>query len=87
MQIGNRKSPSRHVKFGVPQGSILGPTLFNIYVHDLTDYAQSLAIQFAEDSTCYKIFKVAQVIQGTKELENDINSKLVKSDKPDFRCP
>ena len=70
VQIDDRKSPNRHVKFGVPQGTIVGPTLLNVYVHDLTDYAQSSAIQFANDSTFYKSFKATQVSQGAKDLKS-----------------
>ena len=74
VQIDDRKSPNRPVKLGVPQGSILEPTLFNIYVHDFNDEAQSSTIQFADDSTFYKSFKATQVIQDAKELENDLKS-------------
>ena len=74
LQIDDRKSPSRHVKFDAPQGSILRPTLFNIYVHDLTDHAQSSTIQFAEGSTLYKSFNATQVSQGAKKLENNLKS-------------
>ena len=70
VQIDDRKSPNRHIKFGVPQGTIVGPTLLNVYVHDLTDYAQSSAIQFANDSTFYKSFKATQVSQGAKDLKS-----------------
>ena len=35
VQIKNKNSPNRYVKVGLPQGSILGPTLFIIYVHNL----------------------------------------------------
>ena len=55
VQIDDRKSPNRHVKFGLPQGSILGTALFNAYVHDLTVHAQSSTIQFLDDLTFYKI--------------------------------
>ena len=49
VEIGDKKSNLCQVKYGVPQGSILGPTLFNIYVHDLIDHTNSSSIQFADN--------------------------------------
>ena len=39
---------------GVPQGSVLGPVLFLIYVNDLLDGIQSFGKLFADDSKLFR---------------------------------
>ena len=38
------------LKAGVPQGSVLGPLIFHVYINDLTDNISSDMRLFADDS-------------------------------------
>ncbi len=44
-------SETLHIPYGVPQGSVLGPILFLIYVNDFSQYiSDCLVIQYADDT-------------------------------------
>ena len=47
-------SESIHVKSGVPQGSVLGPILFLVFINDLPASVQSSSRLFADDCVVYR---------------------------------
>ena len=42
------------ISSGVPQGSVLGPVLFIVYVNDLPDSVLSSLFMFADDTKLYR---------------------------------
>ena len=64
-------SDMMNVKCGVPQGSILGPLLFLLYINDLSNISELLkSILFADDTNIFASGK------DLVQLQNNINSEL-----------
>ena len=55
VQIDDQMSDKARLHFGVPQGSILGPMIFNLYISDLQDNLPNsvTTFQYADDTTIY----------------------------------
>ena len=57
------------VSSGVPQGSVLGPLLFVLYVNDIVKFIQSELEIFADDT---KIYPVIETIHDIVKLQQDL---------------
>ena len=68
--INGECSDTAEVTSGIPQGSVLGPLLFLVYVNDLPRGLNCTAALFADDTKLYKIIR-SDVDRAA--LQNDLN--------------
>jgi hypothetical protein len=64
VRVGVVVSSSAKVLSGIPQGSILGPILFTIFINDLPQCIQSTCKIFADDTKIYGAASNSSIIQG-----------------------
>ena len=70
VELDNKFSSSRPVICGVPQGSLLGPLLFIIYINDFTKSSKTLSyILFADDSNLFYSHSNPNHLLSTINLE------------------
>ena len=73
VEVSGHKSEPLKITSGVPQGSVLGPILFLIYMNDIANSSRLVKfLLFADDTTVY---------QSDKSLENLINTMNNECDK------
>ena len=89
VKINDTESLSQILLSGVPQGSILGPVLFNLFINDLFLFIKEADLaNFADDNTLYvskkNLGEVLEVLE--RECETTINwfkedNMIVNQDK------
>ena len=78
VRVDGMYSKWKPVLSGIPQGSILGPILFLIYINDMPEVVKSMCILFADDA---KLFGKVNVREEDTTLQNDIDSLVSWSEK------
>ena len=69
--VGGQTSSWAPVSSGVPQGSVLGPVLFIVYINDLPETVQSSMKLFADDT---KIYSNVSCSSGPVQLQGDLDA-------------
>ena len=77
--LNGQESEWLTIKAGVPQGSILGPLFFLIYINDLSDNLESNVKLFADDTSMFSV--VHDPINTSQMLNNDLDKVSLWANK------
>ena len=64
--INGERSAWKKVFSGVPQGSVIGPTMFVLFINDMPEVVTSCIEMFADDA---KVFKAMMTEQDRSDLQ------------------
>ena len=70
VKVNGEESAVGHVLSGIPQGIVLEPILFVIYINDILESTKSDGLLFADDT---KIFKHIMSREDALSLQADID--------------
>ena len=73
VQVGNSLSSFQNIVCGVPQGSVLGPLLFLLYINDIAFSSNTIKFQLFADDTCLFYSHKNKTV-----LETTINTEMCK---------
>ena len=72
-EVDTYLSSKSQISYGVPQGSVLGPLLFLIYINDIHNSSDKLSFFLFADDT-----KLLYADKDLKSLEETVNNELLK---------
>ena len=70
VNVNGTNSEWANITSGIPQGSVLGPILFVLYINDLPENIVSNVYMFADDT---KVFKTITSPNAQHTLQNDLD--------------
>ena len=80
IRLGNTVSEEIFIKFGVPQGSVLGPVLFNLYIRSIYKCVQKLGFHIFGYADDHQILKSFNATSQSMILANELSHcfKIIK---------
>ena len=81
VSLSGENSSIKHMQYGVPQGSILGPLLFIIYINDLPNiFNRAKFILYADDANIIiNGANIADIVQQLNELCNILPNWVISN--------
>lgn len=82
VMVNSTRSRTFNITSGVPQGSVLGPLIFNVFINDLYSLLSSCNLSFADD---LKFYRTISSPQDCIALQEDIDIMLIWCDNNGMR--